>query len=411
MKFLVVGANLQNRGAEAMLLTTVRELQTRWPSARILAATYSRGDRDLLGNIKRAGPDGRYQEFELIPAMRGLRDVAFRLLALMGRRGQKYAADRCPHVAAMCDADAVLDISGFALSDRRPLWRSVVYALEAACCSRAKVPLVLLTQAFGPFKRFPVRVCARFALRRAALINARGELSAGYLTQLGLRREVDFHVADDMAWLFPAQGGSLQVSLPERPRLGVVPNTNLERAFQIENGRNQYVDAMASLCTFAIAVLGANVVLIGHEVLQNGNDDDTLCEAIRSAMSGVGNPAVVSGRHPASELKAAIGSCDFLVTSRFHALIAALSQGIPTLAIGWAHKYQESSLAGGAAPASVDFHEGVRVETLTEILALAWSERENVRDALVAQRERRTASASAPFDRLQGLIGGKAAHA
>jgi colanic acid/amylovoran biosynthesis protein len=43
----------------------------------------------------------------------------------------------------------------------------------------------------------------------------------------------------------------------------------------------------------------------------------------------------------AAEVKSVIGDCDLLVGSRYHALIAALSQGIPVAAIGWSHKYEE----------------------------------------------------------------------
>jgi colanic acid/amylovoran biosynthesis protein len=44
---------------------------------------------------------------------------------------------------------------------------------------------------------------------------------------------------------------------------------------------------------------------------------------------------------PAAEVKALIGNCSMAISSRYHALIAALSQGIPAAAIGWAHKYNE----------------------------------------------------------------------
>ena len=43
----------------------------------------------------------------------------------------------------------------------------------------------------------------------------------------------------------------------------------------------------------------------------------------------------------ADMIKAIIGNCDYVISSRFHALIAALSQRIPALALGWTHKYLE----------------------------------------------------------------------
>ena len=43
----------------------------------------------------------------------------------------------------------------------------------------------------------------------------------------------------------------------------------------------------------------------------------------------------------AEELRAWIGQCRFLVSSRFHAMVFALSEQVPVMLIGWSHKYQE----------------------------------------------------------------------
>lgn len=41
------------------------------------------------------------------------------------------------------------------------------------------------------------------------------------------------------------------------------------------------------------------------------------------------------------QLKGVLGTARPVVGSRFHALVGALSQGVPVLAIGWSHKYDE----------------------------------------------------------------------
>ena len=43
--------------------------------------------------------------------------------------------------------------------------------------------------------------------------------------------------------------------------------------------------------------------------------------------------------YDAEELKGIIGQCDLFIGSRMHSNIAALSQSIPTIALGWSYKY------------------------------------------------------------------------
>jgi polysaccharide pyruvyl transferase WcaK-like protein len=49
---------------------------------------------------------------------------------------------------------------------------------------------------------------------------------------------------------------------------------------------------------------------------------------------------MVMGEHDQFAIKGIIGLCDFLIGSRMHACIAALSQGIPTVGVAYSKKFK-----------------------------------------------------------------------
>lgn len=61
-----------------------------------------------------------------------------------------------------------------------------------------------------------------------------------------------------------------------------------------------------------------------------------LAEKVSEAVGGIPVVKEVDPLH----IKGILGTCDATVGSRFHGLVSALSQGVPSLATGWSHKYQ-----------------------------------------------------------------------
>jgi colanic acid/amylovoran biosynthesis protein len=93
-----------------------------------------------------------------------------------------------------------------------------------------------------------------------------------------------------------------------------------------------------------------------------------------------GKIAVISEPNPVY-LKGLIGNCRFVIGSRYHALVSALSQGVPAIGTGWSHKYKwlfddyglaeylidlDTDLAKSEfiLDALIDSHESEKVETI-----------------------------------------------
>jgi colanic acid/amylovoran biosynthesis protein len=62
-----------------------------------------------------------------------------------------------------------------------------------------------------------------------------------------------------------------------------------------------------------------------------------LAEKIRDQVSR--EISIVKETHPL-RIKGIIGESELVISSRYHGLVSALSQGVPALGTGWSHKYQ-----------------------------------------------------------------------
>jgi len=78
---------------------------------------------------------------------------------------------------------------------------------------------------------------------------------------------------------------------------------------------------------------GVSIFILVHE----GDNDLVLAKEINNAV-GRGVPIVCEG--DPLKIKGILGRCDGTIGSRFHGLVSALSQGVPSLSTGWSHKYQ-----------------------------------------------------------------------
>lgn len=403
-RFLLVGGGFANKGAEAMVLTVAGELARRWPGAAVTVASYSdQPDLPFGPVLRREGVSG---SFDLVRSGRGWSKLPriFLLGLPVGDRVRRRLCRTDSFLAALAGADVVLDVSGFALSDQRPLLRRLVYCIEIASARWLGARFVAMTQAFGPFSGVTA-VLARLVLPRADLIVARGEASARHLHDLG----IDCARASDMAYLFPALDRSRGRRLledegvaAELPTFGLAPNVNLYSRTAGRGADNLYVRGLARLASLA-AELGATPVFVCHESRSGGRDDEWLArQAV--ALSGVEHYAVIGAHHSAAALKSVIGELSLVVASRFHSVVAAISMATPFLSLGWSHKYVELVLEAGEDLAALD-GQTTDAEEWCRRAALLWEQRAAMRERLRRVVPRLEESARGAFDLLEERLG------
>ena len=225
------------------------------------------------------------------------------------------------------DIDVVFDTAGFNYGDQ---W-GAGYTLELANSSKRwkknGTKIILLPQAFGPFTSKRIRKAINIAADQADLIFARDRISYGYLIgAVGIRESIK--MAPDFTNLIE---GILPEYFDKRNnRFCIIPNYRMIDKTSAEQSQ-AYLPFMIK-CAQYLADQEAGPFILIHE----GLNDLMLAKEISSAAGGL--PIIKEG--DPLRIKGILGACEGVLSSRFHGLVSALSQGVPALGTGWSHKYQ-----------------------------------------------------------------------
>lgn len=314
----VRGTNTVNKGAELMLRAILAELQPEHTIA-VTPDAGSYAERSALGVHHKLGSrrlDRRVPRGVLLSGSR-----------LVPRRASAWA-QRDFGLVLERSVGAFLDASGFAYSDQFDQERSAITADIAKYARRTGRPYVLLPQAFGPFKE-PER-CATFLeiAEHSELVFARERSSFDHCVAAGCPPE-KLRLSPDFTCLLD---GVLPAGYVAPPNLALVVPSAKMLTHAAPSVRATYVDFMAG-CVGTLRDAGFEVRVLVHE-----RGDTDICAAVAKAATP---EAPVLSSHDPLELKGIIGSARLVAGSRFHALVSALSQGVPVAAIGWSHKYAE----------------------------------------------------------------------
>ncbi len=311
MNVELIGGGFVNKGGELMTVAA-REMVKAWNPAHRLYMPLNAGTR----SERAAAGFGTALQLDSnrLPLIR-------RLLLASGR-----VTPRNRWLIAESDVDVVLDISGFAYSDS---WGSRTAARRAASYRRLRkrgATIVLMPQAFGPFTDETIRAAVRSLISTASLVFARDPVSLHYLQELG-DLPTSVHCAPDFTnLLVPEEDGSAP-ALPAP--VTVVPNVRMLDKTDDDESAN-YLNFM-KICIEHLAESVGSYILI-HETR-----DYELAQQIAGS---VRVPVEVVVETDPMMLKRYLGASSFVVGSRYHALVSALSQGVPVLAAGWSHKYE-----------------------------------------------------------------------
>jgi colanic acid/amylovoran biosynthesis protein len=343
LRVVTLGAALSaNKGAAAMLRTVLEVLPDHLGACRfVVLSTYPEADRPRVDQAGVRVVSLRPVElvFPVLPLL--LLGWSLRRLGVSDR-----AVGWHPAVRALTTADVVVDLAGVSFVDGRGIPILGYNVLMTGAGLLSGTPVVKCAQALGPFRGRLNRLAASLVLPHVATVVARGERTRAHLGDLGLSNVDE---AADLAFLLPVHADDreaahavLRTAGVNGPYVTVVPSAVVE-AYAASRGLD-YPSLLARSCERLAADPGRQVVVLAHSARPGAPasrmNDLPLVRAIGERVTDPRVVVLAEDLEPAV-LRSIIGGGELCVTSRFHAMVAALGEVVPVLVVGWSHKYGE----------------------------------------------------------------------
>jgi len=317
MKIQIDGIDTKNKGAELMLVAVLEQLEEAYPNSEVWLNHTGEFNPNKLPNFK----------LDLkIPSMRWLSKWPAKICRRLGR---PFPITRLTQFHVRKDIDLLLDAGGFQFSDQWKLTAKQVKEREKYYKKLKEngTRLVLLPQAFGPFKTTYGKQTVKILNHYTDLIFARDEQSYECLVNAGAE-ERKINISCDFT--LPVKGITPTPFQYLKGAVCLIPNHKMISLQK--NNKDEYIGLLKNIIDL-YEKKGQSVFMLNHE----GFRDKNLCDQVNAARE---KKIPVVNDITAQEVKGLIGNSHTVISSRFHGVVSALSQGVPCLATSWSHKYE-----------------------------------------------------------------------
>ncbi len=336
--FLITGGSFSAKGPMSMLFIVVDELRTRFPGCEIYADVYAKA------------PDGlKFSCVNLLPwVWKGVADPFYAVLSLLRRIIRGLLTDLPPATSVreakkiFASLDAVIDISGFALSSQFENATSEFYLDRIEAAKKLDIPVFLLPQSFGPFDyekdadriqrrigelmHFPKIIFAREKQGYKLLTEEYGLKNVRLMPDIVLQnRGIDYsHIYTD-----PAEETDGFKPAGDK-KVAIIPNRNMYRIGKKETFLSCYDSVIRQLKEDGFSVYLTAFVKQDAVVLDDIMERHADGSLIR-----------VSENMSIRAFASFIRQFDFVICSRYHGIVHTIKEGVPVISLGWAVKYAE----------------------------------------------------------------------
>ena len=341
MKVLITGAQFNNKGAQSLLFTVIDQLKKRSADIEIYYLPiddYRKYDKSqfnfkiVYGDMEAHYYENRVFQRPFILAKSVLRRIL--------KKNSVKVSDVTELHRLLPKIDAIIDISGYQLTSKfsNVMNRKFLYYIEEA--KRYGKKIILMPQSFGPFdyekdKEKLIRTIKK-DLSEVDLIFAREKEGFDLLCDLfdikNIKLSPDLVLqGDEINW------ENIYTNVPKLhyPEIGnknnvaVIPNTE---AFK--HGNENLILEVYNTVINKLLLYGKTVYIFRH------SNDLSACKKIYEMFSDNEKVNFIENDFSCEEYSDFITQFDFIIASRYHAIVHAYKKGIPSLIFGWAVKYQ-----------------------------------------------------------------------
>jgi colanic acid/amylovoran biosynthesis protein len=391
MRLILTGCNPMtgNLGVSALCYATLRTLFAELPEVDLSVTDQGWGMRQDTLTVD--GAEAHYRRFGIRSSRRYWRSESLWNIRVSTWLGGL----RNPAAKAICDADAVLDISGGdSFTDLYGEKRFRAISLVKKIALGVGCPLVLLPQTYGPFQDPSNRRAAQHIVREAAMAWARDPESFETLRNLAgadfdpARHRCGVDVAFNLESLPPrcdqplksAGVGKLIVGFNVS---GLIYNGGATAARQY-GFKADYRELVLRFMQKMLRETDCAIVLLPHVITSGRYEADAAaCENVREALGPAARERVTTLASPMDprHAKWVISRFDWFCGTRLHSTIAGLSSKVPTAAIAYSLKARGVFATCGVAENVVDLRHLTTDEAMNQLWE-AWLRREQTEGVL-----------------------------
>ena len=334
-KIMIVGANFNDKGAQAKLFIVIDELRKRFSDCEVY---YAHNDEQLDGALYRFGKIS----FTKKTQSQVLKANPLTNLTKMFRKKDDSSSGEKDVTELVSQMDLMIDVSGHVLTNESSMPEVEFYLNNIKIAKKYKIPMIIMPQSFGPFD---------FSLDEMEILGEMKDLLfypkaiftreqygydelMGYFGLDNLRRSTDMLLIDNNFDLSNVCSRFYRPEIPEISEgnnVAIIPNAHCFDKKHYEHSLDLYNKIFDVLKTAK-----KNVYI----VCQASSDMD-ICKELASNFRMYDNIHLIERELDSVEFDMFLKKFEFIISSRFTACVQAYRNYLPVLLLGHGVKYND----------------------------------------------------------------------